>query len=88
MLAFFLLMMLGISLGLSGIKDAQPLNERDQRGIDIFITIDGNIEYRQQFINRKFGTVVIRSVLVIYALFKTNDPALPKSSAGNIPHIR
>ena len=38
------------------------LKELDKRGIDVFITIDGNIEYQQQFINRTFGTVVIISV--------------------------
>ena len=30
--------------------------------IEVFITIDGNIEYQQQFENRVFGTVIIRAV--------------------------
>jgi len=49
-------------IGLSGSKDTELLEELDKRGIDVFITIDGNIEYQQQFINRSFGTVVIISV--------------------------
>jgi len=49
-------------IGLSGSKDTELLEELDKREIDVFITIDGNIEYQQQFINRSFGTVVIISV--------------------------
>ena len=49
-------------IGLSGSKDTELLKELDKRDIDVFITIDGNIEYQQQFINRTFGTVVIISV--------------------------
>jgi len=49
-------------IGLSGSTDTQLLEELDKRGIDVFITIDGNIEYQQQFLKRKFGTVVILAV--------------------------
>ena len=49
-------------IGLSGSTDTELLDELDKRGIDVFVTIDGNIEYQQQFINRTFGTVVIISV--------------------------
>jgi len=49
-------------IGLSGSKDTELLEELDKRGVDVFITIDGNIEYQQQFSNRSFGTVVIISV--------------------------
>ena len=49
-------------IGLSGYKDTELLEELDKKDIDIFITIDGNIEYQQQFMNRKFGTIVIRAV--------------------------
>ena len=49
-------------IGLAGFNDSQLLDELDKRGIDIFITIDGNIEYQQQFMDRKFGTIVIQSV--------------------------
>jgi len=49
-------------IGLSGYKDTELLEELDKKDIDVFITIDGNIEYQQQFINRKFGTIVIRAV--------------------------
>ena len=38
------------------------LDELDAKEIDVFITIDGNIEFQQRFIGRKFGTVIIRSV--------------------------
>ncbi len=34
-------------IGLSGAKDSILLDELDQRNIDLFITIDGNIEYQQ-----------------------------------------
>jgi predicted nuclease of predicted toxin-antitoxin system len=49
-------------IGLNGYKDTELLKELDKRNIDIFITIDGNIEYQQQFNNRNFGTIVIRAV--------------------------
>ena len=49
-------------IGLSGAKDTDLLAELDRREIDVFVTIDGNIEYQQQFRHRKFGTVVIFSV--------------------------
>ena len=49
-------------IGLSGYRDTELLDELDKRNIDVFITIDGNIEYQQQFINRIFGTIIIRSV--------------------------
>jgi len=49
-------------IGLAGSKDGNLLDELDARNIDIFITIDGNIEYQQRFIDRKFGTIIIHSV--------------------------
>ena len=49
-------------IGLSGAKDGELLDTLDRKKIDVFITIDGNIEYQQQFANRTFGTVIIRSV--------------------------
>jgi len=49
-------------LGLAGYADSKLLDELDRRDIDIFITIDSNIEYQQQFTNRSFGTIIIRSV--------------------------
>ena len=48
-------------IGLAGTKDTDLLNALDEKDIDVFITIDGNIEYQQQFAGRKFGTVVIRA---------------------------
>jgi len=49
-------------MDLAGYKDRELLNILDEKGIDVFITIDGNIEYQQQFADRKFGTIIIRSV--------------------------
>ncbi len=49
-------------IGLNGSTDSELLDELDKRDIDVFITIDGNIEYQQQFANRNFGTVVIIAV--------------------------
>jgi len=46
---------------LNGFKDGDLLDELDKREIDVFVTIDGNIEFQQQFQNRKFGTIIIRS---------------------------
>ena len=48
-------------IGLAGLKDTELLEALDAKGIDVFVTIDGNIEYQQQFVNRVFGTVVIRA---------------------------
>ncbi len=48
-------------IGLAGLKDTELLSALDEKGINVFITIDGNIEYQQQFTNRGFGTVVIRA---------------------------
>jgi hypothetical protein len=49
-------------IDLAGSNDQTLLSELDQKEVDVFITIDGNMEYQQQFKNRKFGTIVIRSV--------------------------
>jgi len=49
-------------IGLAGTNDKKLLDELDTRNIDVFITIDGNIEYQQRFLNRTFGTIIVRSV--------------------------
>lgn len=49
-------------VGLSGYQDGELLAALETKGIDVFITIDGNIEYQQQFSGRKFGTIIIRAV--------------------------
>ncbi len=49
-------------IGLAGLKDTALLDELEQRQVNVFITIDGNIEYQQHFAKRTFGTVVIRAV--------------------------
>ena len=78
-------------IGLSGSKDTELLNELDKRGIDVFVTIDGNIEYQQQFINRTFGTVVIISVSNRFNdLVHLKDKilkAVDSVSKGRIEHI-
>ena len=57
----------------------------------MFITIDGNIKYQQQFINRKFGTVVIISVSNRFSdLLHLKDKilkAVDSVSKGKIEHI-
>jgi len=78
-------------LGLAGSKDAELLNELDRREIDVFITIDGNIEYQQQFINRSFGTVVIISVSNRFDDLKHLKDKILKAvntvSKGKIEHV-
>ena len=78
-------------IGLSGSKDTELLKELDKRGIDVFITIDGNIEYQQQFINKTFGTVVIISVSNRFNdLLHLKDKilkAVDTISKGEIEHI-
>ncbi|HHE05497.1 MAG TPA: hypothetical protein ENK90_00050 [Epsilonproteobacteria bacterium] len=78
-------------IGLSGSKDKALLDELDKRDIDIFITIDGNIEYQQQFKNRAFGTIVIRSVSNRFSdLLHLKDDlleAIDQITSGNIIHI-
>ena len=78
-------------IGLSGSKDTELLKELDKREIDVFITIDGNIEYQQQFINRTFGTVVIISVSNRFNdLLHLKDKileAVDSVSKGEIEHI-
>ena len=49
-------------IGLAGSSDSDLLDALDSKGIDVFIIIDGNIEFQQQFKNRKFGTIVIRAI--------------------------
>ena len=49
-------------IGLAGFSDTELLNALDEKNIDVFITIDNNIEYQQKFQNRLFGTIIIRAV--------------------------
>ena len=78
-------------LGLGGYKDKELLRELDKRNIDLFITIDGNIEYQQQFKNRKFGTIIISTVSNRFSDLKKFEDILLKTSKsikpGNIIHI-
>ena len=78
-------------IGLAGYKDTELLEELDKRQIDVFITIDGNIKYQQQFSHRSFGTIVIRSVSNRYADLERFRETLLKIiktiSPGTIVHI-
>ena len=78
-------------IGLSGSKDTELLEELDKRGMDIFITIDGNIEYQQQFLKRTFGTVVILAVSNRFADLEHLKDKILKAvslvSKGNIEHV-
>ena len=78
-------------IGLSGSQDKVLLDELDIKNIDIFITIDGNIEYQQQFENRVFGTVIIRAVSNRFSdLLHLKDElvnAVTTVTPGNVIHI-
>jgi predicted nuclease of predicted toxin-antitoxin system len=78
-------------IGLGGYKDSELLNALDKRSIDVFITIDGNIEYQQQFTNRVFGTIIIRAVSNRFADLEHFEKELRQTTktitAGLIVHI-
>ncbi len=78
-------------VGLAGYKDTELLEALDEKEIDIFITIDGNIEYQQLFSHRNFGTIIIRSVSNRFSdLEHFKDElidALPKIKASQVVHI-
>ena len=78
-------------IGLNGYKDSALLNALDKKKIDIFVTIDGNIEYQQQFKNRTFGTIIIRSVSNRFADLQQFKNELCQKiatiKAGEIIHI-
>jgi predicted nuclease of predicted toxin-antitoxin system len=78
-------------MGLAGSKDTALLDALDARKIDVFITIDGNIEYQQNFSGRVFGTVVIRAVSNrfqdLVALESALLTALQQATPGNIIRI-
>ncbi len=78
-------------IGLGGYKDSALLDELDKRDIDIFVTIDGNIEYQQQFKNSSFGTIVLRSVSNRFSDLKQFEDMLIEAStsaeAGMLIHI-
>ena len=64
---------------LAGYKDSKLLDELDTREINVFITIDGNIEYQQQFSHRTFGTIIIRSVSNRFADLEHLKPKLQQA---------
>ncbi len=78
-------------IGLARAKDRKLLDELDNRNIDVFITIDGNIEYQQRFSNKSFGTIIIRSVTnrLENLLLLEDDllEAIDTIASGNVVHI-
>lgn len=78
-------------IGLGGSKDTELLEALDEKGVDVFVTIDGNIEYQQQFKNRVFGTIVVRSVSNCFSsLLHLKDElieAVNEVSSGEIIHV-
>ncbi len=48
-------------IGLAGTKDTELLKKLGARDINVFITIDGNLEYQQKISGRSFGVIAIRS---------------------------
>jgi hypothetical protein len=78
-------------IGLGGAPDGKLLDALDRKKIDVFITIDGNIEYQQKFSGRTFGTIVIRSVSNrfddLLLLKETVVTAAESVKPGEILHI-
>ena len=78
-------------IGLGGSTDKILLDELDARNIEVFVIIDGNIEYQQQFKNRVFGTVIIRAVSNRFSdLLYSRDElveAVKTIDSGNVIHI-
>ena len=78
-------------IGLNGVSDSELLNILEEKKIDVFVTIDGNIEYQQQFHNRVFGTVIIRSpsnrYLDLLSLKEKIVDSTKNVSPGEIKHI-
>ena len=66
-------------IGLAGYKDSELLRELEKRSIDVFITIDGNMEFQQQLKERSFGTVILRSVSNRY-----DDLKIYREQLGNM----
>ena len=73
-------------LGLNGYKDTELLDALDRRNIDIFITIDGNIEYQQQFNNRSFRTIIIRAVSNRFSDLQQFESKLQKAVCSSGSH--
>lgn len=78
-------------IGLSGYQESELLGALEAKAISIFITIDGNIEYQQQFRDRSFGTVIIRAASNrfqdLQPLSATLASAVKTTTAGGIIRI-
>ena len=78
-------------LGLNGYSDHDLLEELSKRGIDCFITIDGNMEYQQALSRQSFGTIVLRSPSNRFSdllpLKSSILEAIEHCEAGKIFHI-
>ena len=66
-------------LGLAGLNDTDLLVKLDELNVDVFITIDGNIEYQQKFDERNFGTVLIRAISNRYEDLRHLQGSIDKS---------
>ncbi|MFZ1342268.1 hypothetical protein [Thiothrix eikelboomii] len=78
-------------LGLAGTKDKELLVKLEALQIDVFITIDGNLEFQQNFKNRSFGTVIIRAISNRFQDLVVLEPelnlAIQQVSAGDVHRI-
>jgi len=78
-------------IGFAGWKDSELLKELDKLNVDVFITIDGNIEYQQQFTDRAFGTIIIRAVSNRFADLEHFEDELKETvkivKVGSVVHI-
>jgi predicted nuclease of predicted toxin-antitoxin system len=78
-------------IGLSGFKDGELLESLAKRGIDCFVTIDGNMEYQQRLSLQPFATIVVRSHSNRFAdlvpLARLLRGALSEIAPGKIIHV-
>jgi len=78
-------------IGLAGASDGELLKQLAAKGIDCFVTIDGNMEYQQALKQQPFGTIVIRSHSNRYSdllpLKNELKRAIEECKAGQIIHI-
>ena len=72
-------------IGLGGYHDSELLDALESKTIAVFITIDGNIEYQQQFQNRSFGTVIIRAVSNRFGDLQPHATALENAVKTVVP---
>jgi len=80
-----------VQMRLGGLKDGPLLEELAKRGIDCFITIDGNMEYQQRLAWQPFCTVILRCASNRYAdllpLQEALMQAVDQCRPGEIAHV-